>query len=310
MVLEEEQTSTETLVGNVTGLKSNSSDPLLSQHNNEIGKNTPEHITDNNTDYVQDILDHIHNNSENIPILENIESLLPSYESIHSPESVQAAECSVKQTKTKKEIIVSPLLLAYTYHLNNVGTKYVQVGFDVNDFQPTILFHHVERSYLRLNAHEFTNIFLSAEHINNFFFNYIEFDKNKLSHVSQQVLIKPSLKKIQAIFFKHKKNSKEKISLDMNEWVILTQLNNFFNALISWYRSTIQCVCQYYTHYVKLCCDKNVTHLNFEFFFTPNEIRSVGGVSGMFNYSRLFHEIPTICHKRLMQDILNSLCRF
>lgn len=220
-----------------------------------------------------------------------------------------------QEVKNKQNSInVSPLLLAYTYQINNECSKLVSVGFETGSFQPAILFQNVNKSFLQLNVFEYINIFLYANEIQSFFNETNSLNVNNHYITIKSVIVKKVKHLIIKKKFNEKNSSNQKIILKSEEWDILLRLFNFFDVLIFWYRSTAQNVFQYYKHYLQLCCEKNLRQLTTEYFFTPNESNNVQPISHlygstvMFNYSRLFHEIPIICFNRLTQDIFNNLC--
>ncbi len=209
------------------------------------------------------------------------------------------------------------LLLQYSYFLDARHVKLVSIGYNNDTFTPTILFHHVGKSYIELNAIDWMSIFLNIDNINKYYFTVTSKENGEQNDsmkkpntikfmTTENFSITPCMEQTSSLttllFQQHcQQQQQEQIrifTLDHTEWLRLHELMDFFNTLIFYYKSTVDNVKHYYNEYVKKCVEYNKLKLIGVDFFTPQHINHYS-----YNYSRLFYETPIICHDKLYYDI-------
>lgn len=193
------------------------------------------------------------------------------------------------------------LLLKYTYYLDLLATKTVNIGYDNKTFLPVIVFHNVGKSFITLNAIDWMSVFVNIDAINKHFTlvsapnqrNQIKF------YGSRNIRIKTNRNPYyRSITLQHKEKPHQKISLTFNEWTMLLQLMDFFNSLIFYYKSTMENVKGYYEDYLRKCYEGAKYQLSRHELFEPRKLNE-----NPFNHSRLFHEIPLMCRDKLYDDV-------
>ena len=184
------------------------------------------------------------------------------------------------------------LLLAYTYFINNENSKYISVGYSVENFSPCVIINYIGLGNLKLGLPEWLNIFMVKHEEISSLLNAGGVKKcQKLIKTMKNTLIK---------FDEHTKTIViSNIAINHDEWLLKLQLTDYIQSVLYWCRQTTKEVSSYYNEYVKRCIELNTISLDTTDFFTnTNSIFK-------WNDSRLFFEIPILCKNKLYNDINN-----
>lgn len=226
---------------------------------------------------------------------------------------VQDDQQQQQQQVKKDESIVPNLLLSYVYFLNNSHTTYINVGFDINNFEATIVLYK-NTKYLCFSFNDWINLYTNIFTINNFFQNKDENFDIVLPIYSDKTIFKlcngceflsgsSNFQNNKYLVCENSATS-SKIYLTEQEWNKNLELTSFLQSVITWYEMTSKEIKSYFEIYNEKCLKKGVTSLSSTEYFLP------GGNSNTYtyfncNYSRLFSEIPILCKKKIIKNISN-----
>lgn len=180
------------------------------------------------------------------------------------------------------------LLLAYNYFFNENNLKYISIGFDTEDFKPTVILNHIGESYTRLDLVDWICIFIAKQQdIDDAFISDIK--ENKKFNCARNMNIH-FIAKLNALKI-------ENITINNNEWQTLKLLNDYVQCVMFWCKQLTVDVKNYYKLYVEKCAEKYVYFLDMTEYFIPQQSAS------RCNFSRMFYELPILCKTKLENDI-------
>lgn len=200
---------------------------------------------------------------------------------------------SVNKLIKKKMATIPNLLLSHTYFLNDQHTCYLNIGYDVNTFETTIILFK-NTMFHKLSAEMWTTtIFNNLSTINNHFSceNNISFAELPKMEGNCDVKLTCRNNERRIMFT----SGGKKIVLNSKEWERCSSLSSFLQSIIIWSEAVWTDVANYYYLYVAKCFDRGTHSLQIQDFFIP----PVTGYN-YFNYSRLFNEIPVLCKQKIM----------
>ncbi len=197
-----------------------------------------------------------------------------------------------------KTLEVPDLLLSYTYFLDNYHTCHLTIGYDTNDFQSKMVLFKNNRMNV-WNMADWTNIYTNGELMDKFFYD-TSYDAEfiEMPHCGGNVLFKLSIRNKEKCLIANHNN--RKIILFKEECSMLLSLLSYLNSIMTWYNITSVEIKNYYDRYLQICINNNVLKLSpHQFFITSEQSQSC------YNSSRIFNEIPILCHKKLRYDLSN-----
>lgn len=183
------------------------------------------------------------------------------------------------------------LLLSYTYFINADHSKYISVGYSVDNFTPCVIVNYIGIAKIKLVLLEWLNIFLlKNEDISSFFSSCgSKKPKNSIKTLKNTKIQFDAASKSVII---------NGLAINHEEWTLMLQMTDYIQSVLYWCRQSTREVSSYYNEYVKRCCEQNVYSLDATHFFS--DISSI-----KCNYTRLFWEIPILCREKLMNDVNN-----
>ena len=220
----------------------------------------------------------------------------------------------VAKNKQKPLQVSTNLLLSYIYSINSNFSKLITVGFDPNCFVARVILNDVNNDKIVIDSDEWYLLFGKQRNINDTISqlsssgNFItpkEHDKTSLIVLSDTLMI--SIEKDGAISVKICQRSNISLSLSMvtltqNEWEQLNNCMEFINLVITHYRSCTPIIKMYFDIYVDKCIQQEKSALDSADYFFFNDVNNVNKI----NYSRLFHEIPSLCKDQIHNRLTNK----
>ena len=140
--------------------------------------------------------------------------------------------------KITKKSDVNPLLIAYTYFLNNNFTKFISIGFDSTSLTPLINLEKIGKSTILWDILDWTHFTINVCTINNFLNNTntqldISFTNFHMYSHNGKILIK-------------NQKSNEVIDFTADEISNIIKLMEFLNSILYHYKSYTVYVQEYY----------------------------------------------------------------
>lgn len=171
-----------------------------------------------------------------------------------------------------------PLLLNYTYFLNDEYTKYISIGFQQKDFKPGVIIHSIGENCVELSFFEWLSLFVYIPEIDNAFQTQ---KMEKIIVVTDEIYIKYYKDNNQLLL---RKNATI-IQITKADWIMFLRLTEFFSFIFNWYNQTSEIAKNYYIEYIDKCKQNGVTYLDSSSYFEPKTMKK------NCNFSRLFYEI-------------------
>lgn len=185
----------------------------------------------------------------------------------------------------KSYVKPKPLLLAYTYFLNNEYTKYISIGYQQDDFKTGIVLHDIGENCVVLSSFDWLSLFIYITEID------CAFSEQKLENpinVTSELILKYNVPNNCIIV---SKDSAE-LKITRGDWQIFVQLTEYFSFVLNWYNQTSAIAKNYYDEYVAKCIENNLPYLNSSHYFSPKNCNK------NCNFSRLFYEIGIINNEK------------
>lgn len=206
------------------------------------------------------------------------------------------------------------LLLEYSYHLNDDGTKIVCVGINPHNFQPCVIIYiPATRRAIQLPMFEWSFIPISHASIRR----YLSYEKEWSSWCSSpNFTLKPiqSRHNVRLARIENNQMRGNRITLNLDEWDRLGELTKLFTAFMVKFEEQAVKIEEYFMAYVQHCRILQKDKLSSRDYFVPftADSSATGTTSTAltitptpFNHFRLFHEIPIICRQKLAFELHN-----
>jgi hypothetical protein len=174
------------------------------------------------------------------------------------------------------------LLHAYVYFLNNSGSKHLSVGFRGDTFEPVIKLQTINKKML-LSSNDWIGFYIHVK------------ESEGMMHYEYKVNKRLTLKVSDDCTTIQLENVK--ICLDYNEWKLLEHLSSFLQKVIVYNYTYSNHVNEFYDSYFRQCLKNGTRKLSHAEFFEVSQ-------PNIFNFNRLFEEIPAISKNRLENDLI------
>lgn len=219
----------------------------------------------------------------------------------------------------KNELSIPNLLLSYVYFLNNSHTTYINVGFDTDNFEPSIILYK-NIKHLCFSFTDWINLYTNIFTINNFFQNKdsnvdidlpINSTQNIFKLCTDFVITSNNTSSKQNVFNKYliceNTSTSSQIVITEQEWNTILDRISFLQSVVTWYELTSKEIKNYYKIYAEKCSRKGVTELSSTEYFLPTQDGVNYNTYFNCNYSRLYSEIPILCKSKLIKNITNNV---
>lgn len=222
-----------------------------------------------------------------------------------SPGSMSANTFADGDTTISTEIIekdLPVLLLQYLYHLNDDGNKVAIVGIDSRNFCAcVIIYSTVTKRSVYLPTFEWSFIPISYASVYSYLKHEAEYSPWCSSH---NFTLKPmqTRQNVRLVRLINNQMRGNRITLTMNEWQRLGELNNYFSQLLVKFEENAPKIEEYYHAYIHNCHVMQKKRLTTADYFVP----FFDGVP-TFNHFRLFHEIPIVCREKMTNELRNLI---
>lgn len=190
------------------------------------------------------------------------------------------------------------LLLSYTYFLDDQNKVYISVGHSPENFKSQVVFSKKTNQKVFDSDDWLNGIYTFKESIVEYFNDETVTDSIKEN--SFELVCVGGVKKLMI-----KCGRKKFIEIYKTEWCKLYELASFINSIVDFQQNVVLEVENYYRMYLKKCVEKNSVTLQHTDYFTLSHIDY-----NSFNYSRLFHEIPSLCKSKLIADYFEEVCKY
>lgn len=189
----------------------------------------------------------------------------------------------VPEKKLKNYKVPEQLLLAYTYFIDNKHEKYVSIGYNIVDFKPCVILHHIGNACVTLDTIQWLNIFIAKNNT----ITAILSSSEVVNIDGDFIIVNGNEKTVQI----------NDVVVTKLEWDLLQFFIDYTHSVLFWCKHATKYVHEFYNKYLEKCIEKNVLQLDVADYFTPTDLNS------KCNFSRLFYEFPILCKEKLIIDV-------
>lgn len=248
-----------------------------------------------------------------LPVLYKID-ILPIDGKKNQPDKIYEDTPTVNKPNTQ-------LLLAYTYFMQNhhedddagnvncMLRKHISVGLDVDEFTPHVIIQTSdEKHFMKFRLLEWLSVMVQDVKIKEFFDQEHDDDKKKItcSKLQPSSNITMTLKKqtTGVIALEKKDNTAENLNLTVKEWNEIIDMNDFITSVLFHYKPASFEIKEYFNLYTARCVEQNTFNLSKSYPFLPNTEKYI------FNYSRLFYELPVFCKNKIVDTVMENMLKY
>lgn len=210
---------------------------------------------------------------------------------------------------------IPKILLQYSYHLNDDGTKIICTGIDPHNFQPCVIIYiPATRRSIYLPMFEWSFIPISHASIRR----YLSYEKEWSSWcLSPNFTLKPiqSRHNVRLARIENNEVRGNRITLNLDEWDRLGDLTKLLTAFMTKFEEHAKKIEEYYMAYIQHCRMLQKEKLSSNDYFVPYIADGLMSTAQQqqqpppFNHFRLFHEIPVIYGNKLTFDLRNPTAK-
>lgn len=202
-------------------------------------------------------------------------------------------ELSIK--KSKATIEVPDLLLSYTYFLNSNHSCHLSIGYDTTNFNLKIILFK-NNMFHTFYWNDWSILYGNSGTIEKYLFNNNVANLIELPYIEGGTHFKMTTRGVKKCLISLQNN--KKIVLDVLECIKLLSLMPYMNSIATWYNTTHNEILSYYNRYLQICIDNNILKLLPHHFFITGDL-----IQNFCNGSRIFNELPVLCHTKLRADL-------